>query len=391
MMPGIPRPHPTLGWPMAGAMLLLAAAVWSRLLPIVAVDLVWFNIPWYRHAVDTGSLAVFRQPWSNYTPPYLYGLVALVPLHDLLGPLAAVKLLSALGTLALAGAVWRLMRALGVADAGPLACCVVALPSIALNAAALGQCDALATAPLVMALAGAVERRHRAMLGWCGLALAIKLQAILFAPFVIGLVVARRVPLRDLPAMPLALAAAFAPAWALGWPLADLATIYLRQSEHFAELSRNAPNIWMIVQSIGLGSPVLTGLAVAAAVGASATLMARMSADAARLTPVVLLRFALLAPLLTAGLLPRMHERYFFIADVVAFALAAVVRDRRSVAIAALVQAGSTLALIGYTSGAGDLAAAGGLAMIAATAMVVRDLWPPAANDNPLPLRPLPA
>jgi len=76
---------------------------------------------------------------------------------------------------------------------------------------------------------------------------------------------------------------------------------------------------------------------------------------------------------------------------VVAFTLAAVVRDRRAVAIAALVQAGSTLALIGYTSGAGDLAAAGGLAMIAATAMVVRDLWPPAANDNPLPLRPLPA
>lgn len=372
---------------MTGAILLFGAASWHLLLPLVADDLVHFNIPWYEHAVRMGAVDVFRAPWSNYTPPYLYALAALVPLQALLSPLAVVKLLSALGTLALVGATWRLLRVLAVPDAGRIACCVAALPSVVQNAAALGQCDAMVTAPLLMAVAAAVQRRHRTMLAWCGLALAIKLQAILVAPFVIGLLLARRVPLRQWPAAPLAFVAAFVPAWLIGWPAADLATIYVRQTEHFVELSRNAPNIWAVAQTLGWDDPALAGLATAAAVGASAALIATMKAGAARLTPPVMLRFALLAPLLAAGLLPRMHERYFFAADILALVLLAVERDRRAAIIAVLVQAGSMLGILAYTSGVAALASVGAAMMIAATILVARSVLPRPANDNPLPLR----
>ena len=376
---------------MAAAILALGAAVWHALLPILPADVVRYNIPWYEHAVRTGPIAVFHQPWSNYTPPYLYGLAALTPFHATIGAAAAIKLLAALGTLALVAAVWRLLRALAVPDAGAIALCVAALPSVTLNAAALGQCDAMVTAPLVMAIAAAIERRHPAMLAWSGLALAVKLQAVLFAPFVLGVLLARRVPLRCWPIMPLAFVLPFVPAWVAGWPAADLATIYLRQTQTFDELSRNAPNIWTVMQLLGVNAPTLAGVATAAAVGASAALIARMKADAARLSFVMMLRFALLAPLLAAGLLPRMHERYFFTADIVALVLLAFQRDRRAAAIFVLVQGGSTLALFGYTSGVGALAAIGGMLMIGATVIVVRDVLPYAANDNPLPLRPLPA
>jgi len=77
---------------------------------------------------------------------------------------------------------------------------------------------------------------------------------------------------------------------------------------------------------------------------------------------------------------------------VIALILMAVEPTRRTAAIAAAVQAGSTLAIVGYLASDGLWAALGGLLMIGATVMVARDLWPAAAaNDNPLPLRPLPA
>ena len=370
----------------------MAIVAWALMLPYVPEDAVIFNMPWYEHAVRTGPIAVFAAPWSNYTPPYLYVLAALAPLHAILGAFAAVKLAAVLGTVLLVAACRQLLHSLDVPRAGPIACAVAALPSVALNAGALAQADAWVTAPVVMALAAAVDRRHRAMLAWCGIALSIKLQALLIAPFVLGLLIARRVPLRWWPVAPAATLAMLAPAWLLGWPLGDLLTIYARQGGTFDDLSRNAPNVWMVAQALGLRDPSLAGLALAAAAGAGATLVARMSADAARLTGPVLLRYALLAPLLTAGLLPRMHERYFFAADVIALILMAVEPTRRTAAIAAAVQAGSTLAIVGYLASDGLWAALGGLLMIGATVLVARDLWPAAAaNDNPLPLRPLPA
>ena len=49
-------------------------------------------------------------------------------------------------------------------------------------------------------------------------------------------------------------------------------------------------------------------------------------------------------------LLPKMHERFFFLADVLSFSIAWACRDRFSVGIAILVQGSSFLALYSYLS-----------------------------------------
>ena len=171
----------------------------------------------------------------------------------------------------LASRRWRLLVALKVERPERLAACVVLLPSVASNAALMGQCDALYAAPLVMAVACAVERRHAAMLLWCGVALAIKSQAAFIGPFFLALLIARRVPFRLWLLTPLASRRCMVPAWLAGWPAHDLATIYFRQAGFFEDLSRNAPNIWAVVQALPIAAGVpLSGLASAAAVGASA-------------------------------------------------------------------------------------------------------------------------
>jgi len=370
---------PPVALSIGAALAMLAASISG-----VTNDMVDYLIPWYDHIVATGRVAAFAEPFSNYTPPYLYLLSAVTLFDGLVPSMVLIKLLSVAGTVTLALAVRHLLIRLNAPEPTRAAALMVALPTAVLNAGLLGQCDAMWAAPCVMALAAAVERRHVAMLIWCGIAFGFKAQAALVAPFFLALLINRRVPIALWPIAPAVFAAMMLPACAAGWPASSLATIYLHQAGTFTALSLNAPNIWAIVQVLPLGIP-LGGLATAAAIGATAAYLAHFSTRP--LDQRTLLAAALLAPLLTAGLLPRMHERYFFLADILSLVLALTYRDKRSWTIALLIQAGSLLATAGYFINREALVVIGALAMITATVRLAAPLLRPAANDNPIVAR----
>ena len=368
--------------PPVGYSLAIAAAMAWFALPSVTVDMAVYLLPWFDHIAAVGPVAAFAQPFSNYTPLYLYLLTALTAFAGLVQTLTLIKLLSLAGTVALAFAVRDLLLRLQAPQANRGAALIAVLPSLTLNADLMGQCDAMWAAACVMALAAAVDRRHATMLAWCGLALGFKAQAAFVAPFFVALAINRRIPFRLWPIAPAVTVATMLPAWAAGWPARDLAMVYLRQAEHFQALSMNAPNIWALVQALPLGGVPLVGLALAAAVGGGAAYVARVSVT--RLDQRMLIAAALLAPLIMVGLLPRMHERFFFLADVLSLVLALACRDRASWRIAILVQAGSSLGIIGYLVGSNILSMLGVPAMIAATVFTLQIVVKPAANDNPL-------
>lgn len=368
--------------PPVAATLAVALIAHIAMWPMVGSDIGGFLMPWFDHIRQTGVIRAFATPFGNYMPLYLYLMAAVSPLATVMPVVTVLKLLSVAGTAMLAGALWRLLRALRMRDAARGAALVFALPTTLINAPLLAQCDALWAAASVMAVAMAVERRHRALLAWFGLAVAIKLQAAFLGPFVVAMLINRRVPPYLWVIAPLTGFATLLPAWAAGWPIADLLTIYARQSGTFDALSLCAPNIWAVVQVFS-SDIALGGLAMAAAIGASAAYMAWFSSRS--VPPRLLPGVALLAPLVVAGLLPRMHERFFFLADILALAYALVARDRAGWAVAALVQLGSTLALLGYLNDIGSPALVGAVAMMAATIRVARPLLVPVANDVLLP------
>ena len=367
---------------------LLTLAGWRA----VSIDMGAYLVPWFDHIVAAGPVGAFAAPFSNYTPPYLYLLAITSLFAGVAAPVALIKLLALVGTLALAVAVRRLLIALDADHPTRGATLCIALPSVAFNASALGQCDAWWAAASVVAVAMAVERRHAAMLGWFGLAVAFKAQAAFLAPFVAAILLQRRVPVRLWPIALMAIALPMLPAIIDGWPPEDIAAIYWRQADAFSVLSFNAPNVWMVVQMLpGVDwLPPLDALALALAAGAGAAYVAAFSIR--RLDGHRLVAAALFAPLLIAGLLPRMHERFFFLADVLALVLAASTRSLRDWRIAALVQAGSILGLAAFATRIEMLAVVGAVAMIAATASLARALLTDAANDNPAypARRPLP-
>jgi Gpi18-like mannosyltransferase len=351
--------------------LLLARLTWG----LAGVDLHYSYLPWFEHIRERGPIAAFAAPFGSYMPPYLYMLAAATPLAPLLGSFAAVKLVSYVGHLLLAAAVRHLLVVLGQSHPTHGAALVALAPSLFISPALLTQCDAYWAAPLVMALAAAMTRRHAAMLLWCGVAFGVKLQAGFAVPLFFAITLARSLPLRVWLMAPLGFLATLLPAWLAGWPAADLLTIYLRQVEFTNRLSLDAPNIWMIVELLLPPLPSAFGIiATIVATIASAVYVRFFVGSLKNASAGELLDAACLCALLVPGFLPRMHERYFFLADVLTLVLAISRSDRWRVA--ALVQFGSTTAITAYIIGVPDLAVLGALTMIGATWLVARGCGP---------------
>lgn len=232
----------------------------------------------------------------------------------------------------------------------------------------IAPADTVWIAAIVAALALAGERRHAAMLACCGIAVAVDRQASIAMPFFIALALSRGVGLRIAAIAPAAALALLAGAWATGWPLHDAAsrTIATESLAHF----------WSIVALVPwLRTTPFAGLAIAATVGANACYIAWFGSRP--LDRHMLAAAALLPPLATATLFPWVGPAGVALNGVLALAFALDRRTGQAWRIALLVLVAPVASLAGHP-------AIGGIAMVVATAMLVRHLLPaPAANDNP--------
>ncbi|MEO8456112.1 MAG: hypothetical protein ABI454_13230 [Sphingomicrobium sp.] len=323
----------------AMALYLHAICWWMR-----PPDMGIFLEPWLAHIVHYGPLEAFSHPFSNYEPAYLYLLAALSLAHGLIAPMYLIKALSIAGTGFLTIAVADLLKACG--SEAKHALFVLILPTAIINAALLGQCDALWGGSCVLAVAAMIRGRTVQSLVWCGVAFAFKAQAAFIAPFIVGGLVGRRAPLWQWTIPLVVFVASLMPAWLLGWPLSKLLTVYPGQASAVYFPGKLA-NPWMagtmFAKEAARGYFVFgyaAALATAVAIAALTSTSVRNSR--AMLTLSVLSATAL------PFLLPKMLERYFFLADVLSLALALSLRNRTATFAAIAIQLASLLSLLTY-------------------------------------------
>ena len=180
-------------------------------------DLVVYVSHWYERVARLG-FGAFSEPFSNYTPPYLYLLWAASLLGGDAPAIPMIKLVAVVGGVWFSFSLFRLFRTLGVRDAGLAALASLLLPSIVLNVSLLGQADTFWVAACVLALTAAIEGRLPQVAFWSGVAFAFKAQAIFFAPFVMHFFVVRRAPIWCWLIPPAVYAAAMLPAWLASAP-----------------------------------------------------------------------------------------------------------------------------------------------------------------------------
>jgi Gpi18-like mannosyltransferase len=325
---------------VAAMALYLHAICWSMRPPDMGI----FLEPWFAHIVHYGQLGAFAHPFSNYEPAYLYLLALLSLAHGLLAPMYLIKLLSVCGSVFLAFAVADLLKASGAE--GKQVVLVFILPTAIINAALLGQCDALWVGSCVFAVAAMIRGRTARALVWCGIAFAFKAQAAFIAPFMVGALVGRRAAVWQWAIPPAVFVASLIPAWLLGWPMGLLLMVYPKQAAAVIFPGKLA-NPWMAGTMFAKETTEqYFVLGYAGALAASAAIAALTAASVRNRQ--AMLALAVLSAMALPYLLPKMLERYFFLADVLALVLALSLRNRTAIFVAVSIQTASLLSLLTY-------------------------------------------
>ena len=311
-----PTPKSKLNLALLGLIALFALGLLARLFTgKVTGDMSNFYFVWYQNILDNGVAVAFREHLIGYTPAFWYLFAGTTLLDPILPRVTAIKLLPILFDCISTYFVYRIVRIKYPTGNKPYwaAGLFFVLPTLFINSAQWGQMDALYTTFLIISLYFFLKEKPLLGMLAFGLSFTIKFQAIFFVPFLVILLLKKKVRWWQFFLVPAVYVITCIPAVLLGSSWLDVLTIYLRQTALFSQLTVNAPNLYIFVPWEVAEPALRIGFIVAFCTLAGWIIFTAL--DKREITPERMVLLALISVSLTPFVLPRMHERYFYPAD----------------------------------------------------------------------------
>ena len=309
-------------WVISIALTIAAFALRGLAFDYETLDYQNFLHPWCEFFRANGGFKALATPVGNYNIPYLYflALFSYLPIRDLY----LIKLLSVFFDVLLAwGSAMLLGRVTG-SRARKLACffSVLLLPTVFLNGSVWGQCDSTYVAMAVLAIWLALEGKPVWSMLCITLSFGFKLQAVFVMPLWAVFLMQGRIRWKHLLLFPAAYVLLVLPAVLLGRPFLDTITLYFNQTGSIGSgLNYNSPSIFAVFWQIREPEPAST-IAIAAAFIYMVNLLAVAWVNRAKLSDRAVIALAVLFAIGIPFLLPHMHDRYFYAADILSVVLA---------------------------------------------------------------------
>ncbi|MBI5951259.1 MAG: DUF2029 domain-containing protein [Chloroflexi bacterium] len=304
-----------------GGLILIGIAARVYFLPLVSLDMEVYLLPWYDFILQHGAWTSLGQEFSNYTPPYLYLLTLVTFTNGLLSKVTAIKLISILFDFFNTYLVFRIVKLRSNDDRLPLtaAALFLCLPTVILNSSAWGQADAIYTFFLLACLFYLLQDKPLPALVLFGVAFAFKAQAVFLSPFLLLLTFRKRIPWGYYLLIPVVYLLMMLPALAAGRSLSSVLGVYLGQAETFKSLSMKAPNLYLFISNEHYASGLFIGIAIT--VTAALIWSAGCALRVGEMKREIIVACAAASAAMIPFMLPKMHERYFYLMDVLTFLL----------------------------------------------------------------------
>lgn len=275
-----------------------------------------FLMYWVEFFRKNGGFAALGRKIGDYNVPYLYflALFSYIPINDLY----LIKGLSVLFDIVLAFAAMRVTTFVTRRnDMGLIAFfAVLFLPTVIVNSSMWGQCDSIYAAFGLLALYFALRDKYVLSVALAAVAFSFKLQIIFLLPIYAVFLFTGRIRFRHLLVFPLVYLALFAPAALMGRPILDSVLIYTNQVKTYSKhLTLNAPSVYALFDKPAYTS-LNSALGITAAFAFLLALLAYLTIRREVLTHKTILISATLISLTVPFLLPSMHERYFYLSDI---------------------------------------------------------------------------
>jgi len=279
---------------------------------------------WVQFFRDNGGFKAIGEPIGDYNFPYLYfmALFSYLPINDLF----LIKILSVVFDIAAAFFAYKLVGLLtenkrvqfGVYFA------VLLLPTVVLNSGKWAQCDSIYAAFAFAALYFGLKKRPVLTVLFAALSFSFKLQAIFVMPIVVIFLLRGNIKAKHLLLFPAFYVLTALPAVIAGRPVADLVLIYTNQvGTYSSRLTLNAPTLFALWKAPeGVTQPYsFVGIFLALALMVSILTVAFLNKD--KLNDRNTLMIALAMSVGIPFFLPSMHERYFYIPEILSIILVA--------------------------------------------------------------------
>jgi Gpi18-like mannosyltransferase len=304
-------------WSLIIGIVLLALMVRKYLLPIHSPDYNVYLSPWYDFIKNHGGIQALKYNFSNYNEPYLYLLV--IATHLPLLKITAIKSISIVFDLLLALFVYLIVKIKYNSAYLPILAALILLflPTIFINSALWAQSDSIYTAFSLGGLYFLCCKKPFWSCIFFGLAFAFKLQAIFLFPLLFILWIIGEARLRYFLLIPFVYVLAIIPAYLVGRNFVDMLMLYFSQAGIPSRtLSLDAPNLFLLIP---VSPPQLMPwkhAGVMLALGVVLILSFIVLISKRKMTNEIILKLALVFALVVPFLLPEIHDRYFYLADV---------------------------------------------------------------------------
>jgi Gpi18-like mannosyltransferase len=274
----------------------------------------YFSI-WYDFIRHHGGFAALKYNFANYNVSYFYLLAigTYIPLPKII----IIKLIPVCFDTLIALFVYLIVRLKYENSYLPTIASLVVLftPTIFLTSAPWGQFESIYASLCVGSLYFLLRKQPIWACVLFGLAVSFKPQALFLFPLLFVLGITGEIPKRFFLVIPGVYLMTMLPACFIGRGFIDLLTTYRSRTDNPAHvLNLNAPNIFQWLPA-GPYYPWESAGIILALSGAGILSLVVLTSRR-KITNDVILKLALVFTLVVPFLLPEMHERYFYLADI---------------------------------------------------------------------------
>ena len=358
---------------LTGGVFFVSMLARVSMLVFVTGDYNFFLSEWVK-LFREGGFAMLGENVGDYNLLYQYILllIAKTPLPDLY----LIKYVTVIFDYALALAMMTAAGHFAGEKAKlPVLLLMTILPTVLVDGACWGQCDSVYVFLIVMSLYWVKTGKPSRSAAMLAVAFAFKLQTIFFFPVVLLALIHGEYKPKHALVFFAAYLVTMIPALIAGRPFMEALSVYASQSmgQYYDRLTYNAPNLdlffpmmdfsnnqefsWMryIADIDGKASnpflrddllPMMQSAALYACIILTLIVVIYWLMHYKEITPDMTLLFALFFAIFLPFVMPKIHERYFFLADMLAILYAAMRKDRRFVPL--LVVGSSFLSYLPY-------------------------------------------
>lgn len=275
--------------------------------------------PWMEKIQEVGGLTSIGMEIGNYPPLYMYFFAVLTYLPC--SYLTSVKLLGVVFDYLLAIGCGKVVYQAAKSKNKALLTygVVLLLPTVAVDSGLWAQVDSIYATFLIFSLLYIMQGKSVKSFVLYGLAFALKLQCLFLLPLYIVLWVKKKeMKLWHFLLIPVMYFTSVIPAWIAGRSLKDLLLIYFNHyGEYTSLLSYNRPNGYTLTVT-DLLQEYIGGAGTWFTLGLLIILMAFLVMKNHQINEVHMIHAGLLMMMTVTFFLPYMHERYGYVADLLA-------------------------------------------------------------------------